>query len=134
MKVIEELEVSRRGPYTGSLGWIGMDGSAALNVTIRTLCFLEDAPVTNSSEQTSLQRGGVVSYGVGGGIVYDSEPAAEWHEAMLKGQALAAALRPGAIRPRIEDERSKEQTLGAQNVGNSTSNLQPSEIIYRADH
>jgi para-aminobenzoate synthetase component 1 len=80
MQVLEGLERSRRGPYTGALGWIGLDGAAALSVTIRTLCF----------------SGGQVSYGVGGGIVYDSEPAAEWQEALLKGRALAEALEGNA--------------------------------------
>jgi len=77
MQVLEGLERSRRGPYTGALGWIGLDSSAALSVTIRTLCF----------------TGERVSYGVGGGIVYDSTPEDEWQEALLKGRALSDALR-----------------------------------------
>ena len=77
MAVLEELEQSRRGPYTGALGWIGLDGAMALSVAIRTLVF----------------RGGRVTYGVGGGIVYDSDAPAEWQEALLKGSALAGALR-----------------------------------------
>ena len=80
MAVLEELEHSRRGPYTGALGWIGLDGTMCLSVAIRTLVF----------------RNKMVSYGVGGGIVYDSVPADEWHEALLKGKALAAALFPEA--------------------------------------
>ncbi len=77
MQLLEGLEQSRRGPYTGALGWVGQNGSAALSVTIRTLCFSE----------------GRVSYGVGGGIVFDSTPEDEWQEALLKGRALANALR-----------------------------------------
>jgi len=77
MAVLEELERSRRGPYTGALGWIGLDGAMALSVAIRTMVFRE----------------GRVSYGTGGGIVYDSDAAAEWQEALLKGRALAGALR-----------------------------------------
>lgn len=76
MAVLEELERSRRGPYTGALGWIGLDGAMALSVAIRTMVFADDR----------------VSYGVGGGIVFDSVASAEWAEALLKGQALAAAL------------------------------------------
>ena len=49
-----------------------------LSVAIRTIVFADSA----------------ASYGVGGGIVYDSVPEAEWQEALLKGQALAAALQP----------------------------------------
>jgi len=78
MSVLEDLELSRRGPYTGALGWIGADGSMALSVAIRTLVFRE----------------GQVSYGVGGGIVFDSCAQSEWREALLKGLALARALRP----------------------------------------
>ncbi len=80
MAEIESLERSRRGPYTGALGWVGLDGAMCLSVAIRTLEF----------------GGGEVRYGVGGGIVYDSDPQAEWEEALLKGQALAAALVRGA--------------------------------------
>ncbi len=82
MGILEELEQSRRGPYTGAIGWIGLDSSMCLSVAIRTMVF----------------RGGQVSYGVGGGIVYDSEAGAEWREALLKGKALEAALRPRAWR------------------------------------
>ncbi len=76
MAILEELERSRRGPYTGALGWIGLDGAMALNVAIRTMVF----------------RDGRVTYGTGGGIVYDSDAAAEWEEALLKGRALTRAL------------------------------------------
>jgi anthranilate/para-aminobenzoate synthase component I len=76
MAVIDELEKSRRGPYTGAIGWLGADGSLGLSVAIRTLVFRE----------------GEVSYGVGGGIVYDSDADQEWEEALLKGKALAQAL------------------------------------------
>lgn len=78
MAVIEGLERSRRGPYTGAIGWMGADGSMGLSVAIRTLVFRE----------------GEVAYGVGGGIVYDSDAEREWAEALLKGRALAGALTP----------------------------------------
>ena len=83
MSVIESLERSRRGPYTGSIGWIGADGSLGMSVAIRTLVFRE----------------GEVTYGVGGGIVYDSDAESEWEEALLKGRALAKALSPGGFSP-----------------------------------
>lgn len=76
MGIIDELERSRRGPYTGAIGWLGADGGLGLSVAIRTLVFRE----------------GEVSYGVGGGIVYDSNAEQEWEEALLKGRALAHAL------------------------------------------
>jgi para-aminobenzoate synthetase component I len=76
MAALEELELSRRGPYTGALGWIGLDGTMGTSVAIRTLVFAD----------------GQVRYGVGGGIVWDSDADAEWREALLKGRALAASL------------------------------------------
>ncbi|MCO4768454.1 MAG: anthranilate synthase component I family protein [Deltaproteobacteria bacterium] len=81
MAIIEELERSRRGPYTGAIGWVSADGGLGLSVAIRTLVFRE----------------GEVSYGVGGGIVYDSDPDREWEEALLKGRALANALASSSL-------------------------------------
>jgi para-aminobenzoate synthetase component 1 len=81
MQLIEGLERSRRGAYTGAIGWIGADGTMATSVAIRTIVF----------------RDGRAQYGVGGGIVYDSDPATEWEEALLKGRALASALTGGSI-------------------------------------
>ena len=89
MAVLEELELSRRGPYTGGLGWIGLDGAMALSVAIRTLVF----------------RDREVRYGVGGGIVWDSDADAEWNEALLKGLALARALAPDPERPGVSSPR-----------------------------
>lgn len=80
MADLETLELSRRGPYTGALGWIGLDGTMRLSVAIRTIVF----------------RDGVASYGTGGGIVWDSDADAEWEEAQLKGRALAEALVAGS--------------------------------------
>lgn len=76
MAIIEGIEHSRRGPYTGAIGWLGAEGGLGLSVAIRTLVFRE----------------GEVSYGVGGGIVYDSDADREWEEALLKGRALSEAL------------------------------------------
>ncbi len=76
MEIIEEMEPVRRGPYTGSAGWFGPDGAAHLNILIRTLAV----------------DGGRVHFGVGGGIVADSDPAAEYEETVDKARALAAAL------------------------------------------
>ena len=81
MEILEGLERSRRGAYTGAIGWIGADGAMATSVTIRTIVF----------------RGGRAEYGVGGGIVYDSDPDQEWEEALLKGRALASALTAGSV-------------------------------------
>jgi para-aminobenzoate synthetase component 1 len=76
MELIAELEPVRRGPYCGAIGYLGFDGSLDSSVVIRTFAI----------------RGGRVTFGAGGGIVADSDPAAEYEETMTKAGALLAAL------------------------------------------
>ena len=76
MQIIEELETCRRGVYTGAIGWLGFDGKCDLNIAIRTM----------------LCRRGQAYYHVGGGIVWDSDPEAEFQETLDKGRAMRAAL------------------------------------------
>lgn len=76
MEIIDELEPTQRGVYTGSIGYIGLDGTADLNIAIRTI----------------LVRDGAAYFQVGGGIVADSDPAAEYQETLDKGQRLFQAL------------------------------------------
>jgi len=72
MEIIEELEPVRRGPYTGSLGWIGFNHDTELNIMIRTMLVKEN--------QAYVQAGA--------GIVIDSIPANEYKESMKKARAL----------------------------------------------
>jgi len=76
MEIIEEFEPVRRGVYTGSIGYLSFDGSADLNIAIRTL----------------VVKQGRVTFSVGGGIVADSDPAREYEETLHKGRGLAEAL------------------------------------------
>ena len=76
MEVIEELEPNRRGVYTGSIGYIGFDGDAELNIAIRSL-HLKD---------------GYLDYQVGSGIVWDSKPEDEYQETLDKGRAMKEAI------------------------------------------
>lgn len=76
MAVIEALERVRRGVFCGSIGWIGVNGDVALNIAIRTL----------------VVEAGRVHFHVGGGVVYDSDPQAEYDETLAKGAALAKAI------------------------------------------
>ncbi len=76
MQIIAELEPSRRHAYTGALGYLGYDGDADLAIAIRT--------ITCAS--------GRASYHVGGGITWDSDPAAEYEETLHKGRAMHQAL------------------------------------------
>lgn len=75
MEVIEALEGTRRGFYTGSAGWLGLDGNADLNIVIRTL----------------LCQDGQAHASVGAGIVADSVPEREWRETLHKARALLLA-------------------------------------------
>ncbi|EOR21824.1 para-aminobenzoate synthase component I [Niallia nealsonii AAU1] len=72
MEIIEELEPVRRGPYTGSLGWIGFNHDMELNIMIRTMLVKDN--------QAYVQAGA--------GIVIDSIPANEYKESMKKARAL----------------------------------------------
>ena len=76
MEVIEALEPTRRGVYTGSIGYIGFDGDAELNIAIRSL-HLKD---------------GRLDYQVGSGIVWDSKPEEEYQETLDKGRAIREAI------------------------------------------
>ncbi|MFA6290084.1 MAG: aminodeoxychorismate synthase component I [Opitutaceae bacterium] len=76
MQIIDELEPHRRHVYTGAIGYIGFNGDCDLNIAIRTLTC----------------TGGLAYYSVGGGIVWDSDPAAEYQETLDKGRALHEAL------------------------------------------
>jgi para-aminobenzoate synthetase/4-amino-4-deoxychorismate lyase len=72
-EVIRELEAEPRGVYTGAIGAIEPSGDLAFNVAIRTAVITAD---------------GEGRYGVGGGIVADSDPHAEYEEALLKARVL----------------------------------------------
>ncbi len=78
MEIIAELEPVRRGPYCGAIGHAGWDGSLDTGIAIRTL----------------VVRGGTVTFGAGGGVVADSDPAAEYEETLAKARAMVAALSP----------------------------------------
>ena len=76
MEIIEELEPVRRGPYTGSFGYIGWNGDLDLNIVIRTLVLT-----------------GTTGYlQVGAGIVADSDPAKEYEETLHKAEAFFRSL------------------------------------------
>jgi len=78
MEIIDEIEVGRRGPYCGTIAWIGFDGAMDSSVVIRTLVITPETVVAQS----------------GGGIVADSDPGAEYEEMMVKVRPLLAALSP----------------------------------------
>jgi para-aminobenzoate synthetase component 1 len=76
MEIVDELEPTRRSLYTGAIGYFSRGGTSAFNIAIRTALF----------------EPGRVSFQVGGGIVADSDPLAEYHETLHKGRGLREVL------------------------------------------
>jgi anthranilate synthase component 1 len=80
LEVIRELEPVRRNIYSGAIGYIGWHGDADTAIAIRT----------------AVIQDGRLHVQAGAGIVYDSDPAAEWEETMNKGRALFRAVAQAA--------------------------------------
>ena len=78
MQLIDDLESSRRGVYSGAIGYVTPDGDFDFNVVIRSLLY--DA------------RSQYASFSVGSAITYDADPAQEWDECMLKARAIRTVL------------------------------------------
>ena len=76
MQVIAQLEAGGRGAYTGSLGYINLDGSCDFNILIRTL----------TAHRASFE------FRAGAGIVADSSPTQELAETRAKAEGLLRAL------------------------------------------
>jgi para-aminobenzoate synthetase len=71
MEIIDQLETGPRGIYSGTLGFFGLNGSADLNIVIRTAVAQENR----------------LTVGAGGAIVLDSDPDDEYQEMLLKARA-----------------------------------------------
>ena len=76
MQIIDELEPVRRGLYAGAVGHFDYHGNLDLAIAIRTLIYAN----------------GRAYWGVGAGIVADSDPEAEYAETMDKARGMARAL------------------------------------------
>jgi len=79
MKLIEQYEVSKRGLFSGAVGYISPDGDFDFNVVIRSIFY-------DSLDQ-------IVSFQVGSAITYDSIPEQEYEECLLKALAIQQVLR-----------------------------------------
>ncbi|KAA0023024.1 aminodeoxychorismate synthase component I [Antrihabitans cavernicola] len=75
MEITDELESEARGIYSGTIGFLGLNGTADLNIVIRT----------------AVATGGVWQVGAGGAIVLDSDAGDEFHEMVLKAAATLRA-------------------------------------------
>jgi len=76
MEIIDELEPTRRGIYTGSLGYLSFSGNMDFNILIRTI----------------LRKKNELCFGVGGGIVTDSNPEGEYQETLVKARGMIKAI------------------------------------------
>ena len=77
MEIIDELEPVSRGPYCGTIGYLGFNRESQLNIAIRT----------------AICTAGKIHFNVGAGIVADSSPAAEYEETLAKAAGFLAALK-----------------------------------------
>ena len=76
MEIIDELEPVQRGPYTGSIGYIGFSGNMDFNIIIRTFVIQDEMAFVQA----------------GAGIVADSDPGREYLETLKKAEALIRTL------------------------------------------
>lgn len=76
MEIIAEIEPNKRGPYCGSMGYIGFNGNMDLSITIRTYVI----------------QGHMVTFQAGGAVTVDSDPAEEYLETLTKAKALCRTL------------------------------------------
>ncbi len=83
MEIIDELEPVVRGPYTGSVGYLGFSKAMDLNIIIRTFII----------------KNGIAYVQAGAGIVADSDPEREYLETLKKAEALIMTLKK--VRPRL---------------------------------
>ena len=93
MEIIAELEVDRRGPYAGAVGYIDFDGRMDTCIALRTLVI----------------KDGVASMQAGGGIVADSTPDGEYAESYHKMRALLRAIELAESIEAAEYERARSE-------------------------
>jgi len=84
MQIIAELERAPRGVYCGAIGYISTTGAMDFNIPIRTIVL----------------RDGAATFHAGAGIVWDSEPAAEYQETLAKARTMIEALTSPRRTPR----------------------------------
>jgi para-aminobenzoate synthetase component 1 len=78
MELIEQYEQTKRGLFSGAIGYVKPDGDFDFNVVIRSILY-------NAADK-------YLSFQAGGGITYNSEPALEYEESLLKVKAMLKVL------------------------------------------
>ena len=92
MEIIDELESRRRHVYTGSIGYVSFHDTMDLSIAIRTATIV----------------GNRLVFSVGGGIVYDSDPADEYEETLHKGRTLMSVFQ-GTVGLRTDADEGSPQ-------------------------
>lgn len=111
MQLLRKVERQARGPYTGSLGWLGWNGDAAFNILIRTVYFKAETAGLEKPVAVGLEKNAKANarsssgfpgperrdvwrafFHAGGGIVWDSVPETEYRESLQKAEAMKHAL------------------------------------------
>jgi para-aminobenzoate synthetase component 1 len=82
MELVNRYEASARGIFSGSLGYVTPNGDFDFNVVIRSIMY-------NAADR-------YLSYQVGSGITFYSDPQKEWEECLLKGEAIKKVLTGGS--------------------------------------
>lgn len=76
LEILQELEVVKRGIYSGAVGYLSWNGNMDTSIAIRT----------------AVIQNGELHVQAGAGIVYDSDPDSEWEETMNKARAIVRAV------------------------------------------
>ena len=103
MQIIDELEATRRGPYAGAVGYVDLAGQMDMAIALRTMVVMPTGPSEPGRPGPGPSEPGrpgpgsaraewLVHIQAGGGIVADSDPAAEHQETVNKAAALAKAV------------------------------------------
>ncbi|MFB6193568.1 MAG: chorismate-binding protein, partial [Halobaculum sp.] len=116
MEIVDELEQTRRGPYTGSVAALGFDGRAVCNILIRTL----------------VRTGGEYTLRVGAGIVHDSDPEREYEETLDKARGLVSAL-DDSLDASLDVTRRRDDRPTDSTDANSTDTDSPDTDLTDAD-
>lgn len=112
MEIIEELEPVRRGPYTGSIGWIDYSGNMELNIVIRTLAI----------------KDGMGYVQAGAGIVIDSDPYREYRECHNKARAMMRAVNYSE-RAEAESKQRHKQSHGQEEAQHKQKSSERIEAV-----
>jgi len=89
MQIIDDLEVTRRGPYGGGIGYVSFTGEMDMALALRTMVVPTQPPFSSDSNG---EREWTIHLQAGAGIVADSNPESEYQETVNKAAALGRAI------------------------------------------